>query len=298
MHLLITGGTGLIGRHLIPRLLLTGHQVSVVTRDVAAARDKLDPRVALWSGINQQSDLNDIDGVINLAGEPIADKRWTEQQKQRLCESRWQITEQIVSLIHASSRPPQLLISGSATGFYGDTGDLVLTEDDPGHDEFTHRLCARWEQLALKAESERTRVCLLRTGVVLAKEGGALTKMKLPFRLGVGGPLGSGKQYLPWIHIDDLVNALLWLIDNRTLRGPFNMVAPYAVRNEQFAATLGHVMHRPAFMRTPASAIRLMMGESAVLVLGGQHVLPKRLEESGFGFRWYDLQEALQDVAG
>ncbi|KNC07083.1 TIGR01777 family protein [Pantoea sp. BIGb0393] len=298
MHLLITGGTGLIGRHLIPRLLQLGHQVSVVTRDVAAAREKLNPNVALWSGINQQSDLNGIDGVINLAGEPIADKRWTEQQKQRLCESRWQITEQLVSLIHASSHPPQFLISGSATGFYGDTGDLVLTEDDPGHDEFTHALCARWEQLALTAQSDRTRVCLLRTGVVLAKEGGALAKMKLPFKLGVGGPIGSGKQYLPWIHIDDLVNALLWLIDHPELRGPFNMVAPYAVRNEQFAATLGHVMHRPAFMRTPASAIKLMMGESAVLVLGGQHVLPKRLEESGFGFRWYDLEQALQDVAG
>ncbi|HBZ15946.1 MAG TPA: TIGR01777 family protein [Pantoea sp.] len=298
MHLLITGGTGLVGRHLIPRLLQIGHQVSVVTRDVAAAREKLDPRVALWSGINQQSDLNGIDGVINLAGEPIADKRWTEQQKQRLCESRWQITEQLVSLINASSNPPQFLISGSATGFYGDTGDLVLTEEDPGHNEFTHALCARWEQLALAAQSGRTRVCLLRTGVVLAKEGGALAKMKLPFKLGVGGPIGSGKQYLPWIHIDDLVNAMLWLIDHPELRGPFNMVAPYAVRNEQFAATLGHVMHRPAFMRTPASAIKLMMGESSVLVLGGQHVLPKRLEESGFGFRWYDLEQALQDVAG
>ena len=298
MHLLITGGTGLIGRHLIPRLLLLGHQVNVVTRDVAAAREKLDPRVSLWSGINQQSDLNGIDGVINLAGEPIADKRWTEQQKQRLCESRWQMTEQIVSLIHASSHPPQFLISGSATGFYGDTGDLVLTEEDSGHSEFTHALCARWEQLALNAQSDNTRVCLLRTGVVLSQEGGALAKMKLPFKLGVGGPIGSGKQYLPWIHIDDLVNAIIWLMDNNHLQGPFNMVAPYAVRNEQFAATLGHVMHRPAFMRTPASAIKLMMGESAVLVLGGQHVLPKRLEESGFGFRWYDLQEALQDVAG
>ena len=267
-----------------------------MTRDVAAAREKLDASVALWSGIHQQTDLNGIDGVINLAGEPIADKRWTEQQKQRLCESRLKITEQLVSLIHASSNPPQFLISGSATGFYGDTGDLVLTEEDPGHDEFTHALCARWEQLALTAQSDRTRVCLMRTGVVLAKEGGALSKMKLPFKLGVGGPIGSGKQYLPWIHIDDLVNAMLWLIDHAELRGPFNMVAPYAVRNEQFAATLGHVMHRPAFMRTPASAIKLMMGESAVLVLGGQHVLPQRLEESGFGFRWYDLEEALRDV--
>lgn len=297
MHILVTGGTGLIGRHLIPRLLQLGHQVSVVTRDVAAAREKLDARVSLWSGLAQQQNLNGIEAVINLAGEPIADKRWTVQQKQRLCESRWQITERIASLINASQHPPGVLISGSATGYYGNTGELVLTEDDPGHDEFTHSLCARWEQLALSAQSERTRVCLLRTGVVLAKEGGALSKMKLPFKLGIGGPVGTGKQYLPWIHIDDMVNAMLWLLDGEGLRGPFNMVAPYAVRNEQFAATLGDVLHRPAFMRTPASAIKLMMGESAVLVLGGQHVLPKRLEASGFGFRWYDLQEALKDVA-
>lgn len=298
MQLLITGGTGLIGRHLIPRLLQLGHQVNVVTRDVAAAREKLDERVRLWSGLDQQSDFNGIEGIINLAGEPIADKRWSASQKQQLCESRWQITEQLVSLIHASSTPPAFLISGSATGFYGDSGEVIVTEEDPGQDEFTHTLCARWEQLALKAESEQTRVCLLRTGVVLAREGGALEKMKLPFRLGVGGPIGSGKQYLPWIHIDDMIDAIIWLMDHPSLRGPFNMVAPYPVRNEQFAATLGQVMHRPAFMRTPAAAIKLMMGESAVLVLGGQHVLPKRLEASGFTFRWYDLQQALQDVAG
>ncbi|MFH8135157.1 TIGR01777 family oxidoreductase [Pantoea osteomyelitidis] len=296
MHILLTGGTGLIGRHLIPRLLLLGHQISVVTRDVASARDKLDARVSLWSGLAQQHDLNGIDAVINLAGEPIADKRWTAQHKQQLCESRWQITERIASLINASSAPPAVLISGSATGFYGDTGDLVMTEEDPGHEEFTHTLCARWEQLALSAQSARTRVCLLRTGVVLAKEGGALSKMKLPFKMGIGGPIGSGKQYMPWIHIDDMVNAILWLLDNENLHGPFNMVSPYAVRNEQFAAMLGHAMHRPAFMRTPASAIKMMMGESAVLVLGGQHVLPKRLEASGFGFRWYQLDEALADV--
>lgn len=296
MHILLTGGTGLIGSHLIPRLLQRGDSVSVVTRNVAEARSKFDEKVALWSGLGQQRDLNGIDAVINLAGEPIAEKRWSEPQKRLLCESRWQITEQLTTLIHASTTPPSLFISGSATGYYGDTGELVVTEEDPGHDEFTHHLCAHWEALAVAAESERTRVCLLRTGVVLAKSGGALSKMMLPFKLGIGGPLGSGKQYMPWIHLEDMVDGILWLLDNNSLRGPFNMVAPYAVRNEQFAATLGQVMHRPAFMRTPASAIKLMMGESAVLVLGGQHVLPKRLEASGFRFRWYDLQAALQDV--
>lgn len=296
MHILLTGGTGLIGSHLIPRLLQRGYQVSVVTRDVAAARKKLGDAVNLWSGLDQQRNLNEVDAVINLAGEPIADKRWTEPQKRHLCESRWRLTEQLATLINASPTPPSVLVSGSATGYYGDTGDLVLTEDDPGQDEFTHQLCAHWETLAKAAESEKTRVCLIRTGVVLAKEGGALSKMKLPFKLGIGGPIGSGKQYMPWIHLDDMLNAILWLLDNPTLSGPFNLVAPYAVRNEQFAATLGHVMHRPAFMRTPAAAIKLMMGESSVLVLGGQHVLPKRLEESGFDFRWYQLDEALKDV--
>ncbi|WP_261653446.1 TIGR01777 family oxidoreductase [Erwinia mallotivora] len=296
MHILLTGGTGLIGRHLIPRLLQRGAQVSVVTRDVAGARRKLGEGVNLWSGLDQQRDLNAVDAVINLAGEPIADKLWTEQQKQRLCQSRWQITGKLAALINASETPPAVFISGSASGYYGNSGDGVLTEEDDGHQEFTHLLCAEWEALARAAESDQTRVCLLRTGVVLAKEGGALGKMKLPFRLGAGGPLGNGRQYMPWIHLDDMLSAILWLLDNSHLSGPFNMVAPYAVRNEQFAAALGHAMHRPAWVRVPASAVRVMMGESSVLVLGGQHLLPKRLEESGFVFRWYQLDKALADV--
>lgn len=298
MHILLTGGTGLIGQPLVARLLQAGHEVSVVTRDVAGARQKLGEKVRLWSGLEKQRDLNGIDAVINLAGEPIAAKRWSETQKQRLCRSRWQITERLAALITASSAPPAVLISGSATGFYGNTGELVVTEDDPGHDEFTHRLCDTWEKLAMRAAGEHTRVCLLRTGVVLSRSGGALEKMKLPFKMGFGGPLGNGKQFMPWIHIDDMLNGILWLLENPTLHGPFNMVAPWAVRNEQFAAALGEAMHRPAFVRTPASAIRLLMGESSVLVLGGQHVLPQRLEASGFHFRWHDLNEALADVVG
>lgn len=295
MQILITGGTGLIGRHLVARLLARGDRVSVVSRNVEAARDLLGSQVNIWSGLDQQRDLNGIDAVINLAGEPIASKRWTPQHKQLLCESRWQITERLASLINASSEPPAVLISGSATGYYGDSGELVLTEDDSGHDEFTHQLCARWERLAMAAASDRTRVCLLRTGVVLAKQGGALAQMKKPFLLGLGGPVGNGRQYMPWIHLDDMLAGILWLLDH-PLSGPFNLVAPYAVRNEQFAATLGKVMHRPAIIRTPASAVKLLMGESSVLVLGGQHVLPKRLEASGFRFKWYELDKALADV--
>lgn len=297
MKILITGGTGLIGRHLIPRLLTLGHTVCVVTRSPEKARQVLDARVELWPGLQNISSLDGIDAVINLAGEAIADKRWTDAQKQKLCDSRWTITQRISELILASTTPPAVLISGSATGYYGDLGEVVVTEEEPPHNEFTHKLCARWEQISSSAESDRTRVCLLRTGVVLAAQGGILAKMLPPFKLGLGGPIGNGRQYLAWIHIDDMVNGILWLLDN-DLSGPFNMVSPYPVRNERFAHALGHALDRPAILRVPATVIRLLMGESSVLVLGGQRALPKRIEAAGFVFRWYDLDEALGDILG
>lgn len=295
MRVLLTGGTGLIGRHLVSRLLTLGHTVCVVTRSPEKARQMLDARVEIWPGLQNVSTLDGVDAVVNLAGEPIADKRWTHAQKQKLCESRWAITQRLSELIQASETPPAVLISGSATGYYGDLGEVVVTEEEPPHNEFTHKLCARWEQIASSAQSDRTRVCLLRTGVVLARSGGILSKMVPPFKLGLGGPIGNGRQYLAWIHIDDMVNGILWLLDN-DLRGPFNMVSPYPVRNEQFSHALGQALNRPAFLRVPATAIRLLMGESSVLVLGGQRALPKRLEAAGFTFRWYDLDEALGDI--
>ncbi|HEM6628854.1 TPA: TIGR01777 family oxidoreductase [Citrobacter farmeri] len=295
MKILVTGGTGLIGGHLVPRLQELGHQVTVLTRRPDDARKKLNDRVILWNTLEDKHNLDGIDAVINLAGEPIADKRWTTEQKDRLCQSRWRITQKLADLINASETPPSVLISGSATGYYGDLGEVVVTEEEPPHNELTHKLCARWEQIACEAQSDKTRVCLLRTGVVLAPKGGILAKMIPPFRLGLGGPIGNGRQYLAWIHIDDMVNAILWLLDN-DLRGPFNMVSPYPVRNEQFAHALGHALQRPAILRVPATVIRLLMGESSVLVLGGQRALPKRLEAAGFPFRWYDLEEALADV--
>lgn len=295
MRILLTGGTGLIGRHLVSRLLTLGHTVCVVTRSPEKARQMLDAHVEIWPGLQNVSTLDGVDAVVNLAGEPIADKRWTHAQKQKLCDSRWAITQRISELIQASETPPAVLISGSATGYYGDLGEVVVTEEEPPHNEFTHKLCARWEQIASSAQSDRTRVCLLRTGVVLARSGGILGKMVPPFKLGLGGPIGNGRQYLAWIHIDDMVNGILWLLDN-DLRGPFNMVSPYPVRNEQFSHALGQALNRPAFLRVPATAIRLLMGESSVLVLGGQRALPKRLEAAGFTFRWYDLDEALANI--
>ena len=189
MNIVITGGTGLIGRHLIPRLLELGHQITVMTRNPQKASSVLGPRVTLWQGLADQSNLNGVDAVINPAGEPIADKRWTHEQKERLCQSRWNITQKLVDLINASDTPPSVLISGSATGYYGDLGEVVVTEEEPPHNEFTHKLCARWEEIACRAQSDKTRVCLLRTGVVLAPDGGILGKMLPPFRLGPGGPI-------------------------------------------------------------------------------------------------------------
>jgi uncharacterized protein (TIGR01777 family) len=295
MQILLTGGTGLIGRHLIPPLIETGHSITVVTRSPERARQLLAPRVTLWQSLDEHHSLDGFDAVINLAGEPIADKRWSAAQKQRLCQSRWRITQRLVEMIHGSNQPPAIFLSGSAVGFYGDTGDEVITEEDTPHNEFTHELCAKWEAIALQAQSLHTRVCLLRTGVVLAPDGGMLSKLLPLFRLGLGGPLGDGHQYLSWIHIEDMVNAILWLLDN-PLQGPFNMVAPYPVRNARFTQLLGEAVKRPAILRVPARVISLMMGESATLVLGGQNVLPRRLEQSGFGFRWFQLEDALHNV--
>lgn len=266
MKILVTGGTGLIGGHLVPRLQELGHQVTVLTRRPDNARGKLNDRVTLWDTLEDKQNLDGIDAVINLAGEPIADKRWTTEQKERLCQSRWRITQKLADLINASEMPPSVLISGSAAGYYGDLGEVVVTEEEPPHNEFTHKLCARWEQIACEAQSDRTRVCLLRTGVVLAPKGGILGKMIPPFRLGLGGPIGNGRQYLAWIHIDDMVNAILWLLDN-DLRGPFNMVSPIRYAMSNFAHALGHALQRPAILRVPATVIRLLMGESSVLVL-------------------------------
>ncbi len=296
MQILITGATGLIGRRLTERLLGQSHQITALTRTPERAAKILGPEVLLWKTLEDKTSLNGFDAVINLAGEPIADKRWTKEQKQKLCDSRWKVTERLATLINASQNPPTVFVSGSAIGYYGDQRQALVPEDEPPNKQFTWQLCERWEALALAAESDRTRVCLLRTGVVLAKRGGALAKMVLPFRAGLGGPLGDGQQYMPWIHLDDMVNGIIFLLMHETLSGPFNMVSPYPARNEQFSALLGEVLHRPAFMRVPAGLIRLLMGESAVLVLGGQRAVPQRLEDAGFTYSHQELREALEDV--
>ncbi|AOM39398.1 TIGR01777 family oxidoreductase [Xenorhabdus hominickii] len=296
MRILITGGTGLIGHRLTCQLLSLSHSITILSRSPQKVYSLFSDYVECWTTLDEQHDLNDFDAVINLAGEPIVNKRWTPKQKAKLCQSRWQLTEQLSKLINASKSPPSVFISGSAISYYGDQQQSVVTENDTPHDEFAHQLCERWEQLALLAESDKTRVCLLRTGIVLAKEGGAMQKMLPLFRFGLGGAFGNGKQYMPWIHIDDMVNGIYYLLVSPELHGPFNMTSPYPVHNDQFSATLASVLHRPSFVRIPALVLKVMMGEAAELVLGGQQAIPKKLEDAGFGFRYSQLEEALQDV--
>jgi uncharacterized protein (TIGR01777 family) len=296
MRILVTGATGLIGSHLVKQLINHNHQVTALTRNIRHAAHVLGAQVPLISTLDTITSLDGYDAVINLAGEPIADKRWSNAQKEALCQSRWQITEQLSRLITASITPPSVFISGSAVGYYGDQAQALVAEDEPPNKQFTWQLCSQWEALALQAQSERTRVCLLRTGIVLASKGGALAKMLLPFRAGFGGTFGSGQQYMPWIHIEDMVNAILFLLNQPGLNGPFNLVSPYPARNERFCALLGEVLNRPTFMRIPASVVRLLMGEASTLVLGSQRAIPKRLEEAGFIFQHKELKESLADL--
>ena len=296
MKILITGGTGCIGRRLVAHLKVA-HDVVVLTRQGSRAYELLGHDVTLLDNLDRLDHLNDVDIVINLAGEPIAAGRWSESRKQLLCNSRWLLTEQLVDLIKLSSTPPRLLLNASAIGWYGRQGDEPLDERcHHPHDEFTHRLCQRWEQLALQARSAQTRVCIVRIGLVLGTDGGALPRMLPPYRLGLGGPMGPGTQMMSWIHVQDLVRAMLFLLEHDECEGIFNGTAPQPVSNRLFSQTLARTLHRPHFCMMPAQLLRLLMGEAADLLLTGQHILPARLQEAGFHFTYPALPEALGNL--
>ncbi|MDN3609323.1 TIGR01777 family oxidoreductase [Vibrio ostreicida] len=299
MKLLLTGGTGFIGRELLKHL--TTHEVVLLTRSPDKAKSAVNHadmgNITYVSELSSFNDLNEFDAVVNLAGEPIADKRWTAQQKEIICKSRWRITEQIVDLIHASTSPPSVFISGSAVGYYGD--QQAHPFDEALHvqsDSFPHHVCAKWEQLANHARSESTRVCLLRTGIVLGLGGGALSKMLLPYKLGLGGPIGSGQQYMPWIHMLDMARGIVYLLDTEHASGEFNFCAPHPVTNKQFSQTLAQSVNRPHFLFTPKWTLRLAMGESAILLFDSLRAKPKKLTELGFRFSYSRLEPALKNI--
>jgi uncharacterized protein (TIGR01777 family) len=295
MKILITGGSGLIGSSLIP--ILRPCDVSVYTRNVAMAEQILGHNIHFLSTLTHLSNLDDYDVVINLAGEPIADKKWTDEQKSKIEQSRWSITEDIVALINAGENPPKLLISGSAIGFYGRQCEQIIDENfSTPHDEFSHQLCDRWEFLARQAESDKTRVCIVRTGVVITKRGGALQKMLLPFKLGLGGPIGDGSQYMSWIHIDDMLQGIAHLITNKSCKGVYNFTAPNPVTNLEFSRELASSLSRPCIFKVPEFVLRMMMGEMADLVIYGQRVVPKRLQESGYEFKYPKISQAFDSL--
>ncbi|PSJ44740.1 TIGR01777 family protein [Zobellella endophytica] len=295
MKILLTGGTGFIGRRLMSHLR-THHQVSVLSRSPTKVYQRLGHDIEALLSLDELDNLDQFDAVINLAGEPIADKRWSPAQKERICQSRWQLTAQLVDKLKAGSAPPKVMISGSAVGFYGRQGDTLVDEDSRPHPEFSHEVCARWEQQALAAQSEQTRVCLIRLGMVLGAEGGALKKMVPGYRFGLGGPIGSGKQYMSWIHIEDVVNLILFLLEHEECHGAFNATAPEPVTNEQFSRCLAQVLGKPHFARIPAWSMKLLFGEMAQLLLNGQRVMPVRLQQAGFHFRYPSLDKALKET--
>lgn len=296
MHILLTGGTGLIGRQLCQHWLAQGHRLTVWSgRPEQVARLCGD---AVRGVASLQEVIGPVDAVINLAGAPIADRPWTHKRKALLWSSRISLTETLLVWLEGLAEKPAVLISGSAVGWYGDGGERELTEaSGPVQDDFPSQLCVAWEETAQRAEALGIRVVLVRTGLVLAAEGGFLSRLLLPFKLALGGPIGNGRQWMPWVHIHDQIALIDFLLHQHDARGPYNACAPHPVRNREFAKTLGQVLHRPAFMPMPAFVLKVGLGELSGLLLGGQKALPERLLAAGFTFQFTELKAALDDLS-
>lgn len=292
MNILITGGSGFIGTHLIKQLRAT-HSITVLTRDPVKTYAKLGHDITALIDI-AQIDFNEIDAVINLAGAPIADRRWSRARKQILETSRWDITEQLVAKINQAKSPPNVFISGSAIGFYGRVAGENIDEEHPTcHPEYSHYLCKKWENTAAKVNQSNTRLCIVRTGVVIGKRGGMLKKLLMPYKLGLGGPIGDGQQILSWIHIDDMVALLIAMLENENYRGVFNATAPQPTSNQTFGDTLAKQLHRPNLFRMPTKVAKAIFGEMSDILLYGQHVIPKKALDLGFNFTHATIEQAL-----
>lgn len=299
MKVLISGGTGFIGRALVPRLIEYGHEPVVWSRSYQKARQALGDDIPVITSLDEIADDEIIHAVINLAGAGIADQRWSQKRKALLRSSRIDTTVALVSLIRRLAHKPGILISGSAIGFYGCwEDDRPLAESSDVRQGFTHQLCADWERAALDAEADGVRVCLIRTGVVLGKGGGALAKMLPPFRLGLGGPVASGEQWMSWIHMDDEIEIICMMLTHEHFSGAYNLTAPGAVNNADFSQQLATTLHRPAWFRVPGCMLNLMLGEGSELLVKGQRVVPERLLEAGYKFAFPNLDSALNQVLG
>lgn len=295
--ILVTGGTGFVGRRLVAALVGAGHDVTLLTRGGTAAGLPAPLRVV--TALDQIAADARVDAIVNLAGEPISDAPWTLRKRRRILRSRLRVTRDVVALIGRLERAPAVLVSGSAIGWYGLRGDEPLDERSAGARCFSRRLCVAWEKAAMATADAGVRTILLRTGLVLGSDGGMLSRMLTPFEFGVGGRFGGGRQWMSWIHRDDLVRLIVHAVATPSLAGPVNGTAPHPVPNAAFAAALGRALRRPAFMPMPAAPLRLVLGAFAdELLLGGQRVLPAAAQASGFRFDYPMLDQALDAIVG
>jgi uncharacterized protein len=296
MKILVTGAAGLVGSALVPYLTSKGHEVARLVR----SQPKPGTTEIEWNperGVTDPARLEGFDAVVHLAGEPISAERWTDEKKRRIRESRVRGTRVLAEALAQLAQPPRTLVSASAVGFYGSRGDEVLNEQSASGDDFLAEVCREWELATRPAAERGIRVATLRFGVILSREGGALAKMLTPFKLGVGGRVGSGRQYISWITMDDTVGAIYHALTNEEVHGPVNVVAPHPVTNQEFTKTLGKVLSRPTLLPAPVFALRLIFGEMAdALLLSSMRVEPQRLKETGYTFQHPELESALRQV--
>jgi uncharacterized protein (TIGR01777 family) len=307
MRIFVTGGTGLVGGRLVERLLARGDQPVMLTRRPEPAKQRWGERCAIVAGDPAQAGdwmqaVKDCDAVVNLAGENLFGRRWNAAYKELLRSSRIQGTTNVAKALAESPRradgSPKVLASASAIGVYGPHGDEELDESAPAGSDFLAQLCADWEKATQPAADAGARVVLLRTGIVFDPKAVSLRQMILPFRLFAGGPIGSGRQYLSWVHHEDETGVILLALDNPQAQGPINITAPQSVTSREFARTAGRVLHRPSFMPTPALAIRVMVGEAAYILTTGQRVVPRRALQLGYLFKYPELEGALRELLG
>lgn len=295
--ILLTGGTGFIGKYLTRMLLKKGHYVTIITRSPGKYAEKQATNRSFigWDD-NLVSAMNDHDTVINLVGENLFGQRWTEEVKQRIYSSRIDSTQKLVDAMKKSENKPELFISASAVGIYGDSGSRVLDEQAPAGNDFLAKVCIDWENTSKKAEELGIRVVNPRIGIVLEENGGMIEKMVLPFKFGVGGPVGSGDQYVPWVHMTDLCSAILFPMDHENISGPYNVCSPEPETMNVVAKKMGKVLNRPSLFRVPEFVLNIALGEAAQPVVSSLRVQPKILQTTGFEFAFEDLEEALADI--
>jgi uncharacterized protein len=299
--IIITGGTGLIGSALAKDLATIGHELIVLSRNPTKAHGlPAGTRVLAWDGSTAQGWGREVDGalaIVNLAGATIARPPWTESYKRRILASRVNGGKAVVEAVSAAAKKPNVVIQSSGVGYYGLHAAEIITEEVPAGSDFLAKVCIAWEASTAPVEAQGTRQVVTRTGLVLSAKGGVLPMIALPFRFFIGGPLGSGRQYMPWIHMADEIAAIRFLIEHDTARGAFNLAAPHPETNKEFGRLLGKALHRPSFVPAPGIALKLMLGEMAeLLLLGGQRVVPARLQQLGFQFRFPDTEPALRDL--